>query len=292
MEVQGHRGACGLMAENTLPSFEVALDFGVDSIETDVHLSKDGVPVLFHDAQITENLCPGQSAGNPRVRSLTLTELRAFRILNSPMERATKAAAQFAVERGVHPFGIPTLAELFEFVKAYAESPAKTSRQREAARRLWFDVELKRVPFRPEVIGDGFDGTGPALLETSVLDAIHEAGVLERTRVRGFDHRSIMAIRRMEPRLTTGLLVYHTAIAHPELLLNAAGAELYCPDYLFVDADIVRRVHGAGKRIIPYSVNDPEDWRRLCEMGVDGITTDYPDRLIAWLACRSEGETS
>ena len=78
-DLQGHRGARGLKPENTLPSFEAALDAGVTSIETDIHLTKDGIPVLFHDAAVNEKLCrllPKSEApdpfGRPLVRSLTL----------------------------------------------------------------------------------------------------------------------------------------------------------------------------------------------------------------------------
>lgn len=284
LEVQGHRGALGLMAENTLAGFEVALDVGVDSIETDVHLSKDGVPVLFHDAQITERLCPQQSNANPPlVRSFTLAELRRFTI-RSRSERATNLAERFARERGVHPYGIPTLEEFVAFVAIYASAPEKTETQRESARQLTFDLELKRVPFRPETIGDDFTGAAPGFLETAVVDAIHKAGVLERTRVRSFDHRSVVAIRLLEPQLTTGLLIHYTAPAHVGMLLDAAQADYYCPDFQFVDADIVRRVHDAGKRILPYTVNEPEDWHRLIDWGIDGLTTDYPDRLVGFLA--------
>ena len=74
-DLQGHRGARGLKPENTLPAFEVALDLGVTSIETDVHLTKDGVPVLAHDP--TFPFVPGES-GVAWISNLTLTELRRF----------------------------------------------------------------------------------------------------------------------------------------------------------------------------------------------------------------------
>lgn len=282
IEVQGHRGARGLIAENTLPSFEIALDVGVDSIETDLHLTRDGVPVLFHDAALTAQLCPQQAIpANPLLRSLMLEELRQFRI--GPQAPTPPLAQRFAAERGIEPFGIPTLAEFFAFVEAYANAADKTDAQRERARRLIFDLELKRFPFHAETIGDGFTGSAPALLEIQVAAAIRQAGVVQRTRMRCFDHRSIWAIRQLEPKLAIGLLIYHTAPAHIGKLLEALQADFYCPDYLFVDAEIVFQVHDAGKRILPYTINEPDHWRRLVEMGVDGITTDYPDRLIAWL---------
>src|SRR5438105_26100 len=93
-DVQGHRGARGLKPENTLPGFETAFDLGVTSVETDVHLTRDGVPVLFHDDVISERLCrpvPGRSVpapeNRPPVRTLTLGELRGYRADRNPDPR-------------------------------------------------------------------------------------------------------------------------------------------------------------------------------------------------------------
>lgn len=281
LEVQGHRGAGCLLPENTLPSFELALDLGVNSIETDVHLTRDDAAVLVHDARIA------QAPGTPLVRALTLAEIRRYRIGSAA---ANLLAQRFADARGLHPYGIPTLMEFFEFVAEYAGPPGeqagKTPVQREWARRLIFDIELKRVPFEPETVGDGFTGMAPALLERQVSAAIRQAGVLERTRVRSFDHRSVWAIKQLEPALETCALIYETAPRDIRAMLAAAQAEVYGPDYRFVDAEVVREVHAARKKIIPYTVNTAADWERLIGWGVDGITTDYPDRLIAWLAER------
>ena len=279
IEVQGHRGARGLLPENTLPSFEIALDLGVTSIETDVHLTQDDVVVLHHDARISDRA--------PLIRALTLDQLRTYRIGNAA---PTPLAQRFAAARGLDPYGISTVAELFDFVADYTgplgAQAGKTRPQQERARRLIFDLELKRVPFCPETIGDGFNGTAPALLERQIITAIRHAGVLERTRVRSFDHRSMWAITQLEPKLTTGLLIHGTAPRDVGKLRTAVGAQIYCPDYHFVDFEIVSQVHAAGMRIISYTVNEPAAWERLIDWGVDGITTDYPDRLIAWLVER------
>ena len=292
LEVQGHRGARGLAPENTLAGFEIALDVGVTSIETDVHLTCDDVAVLFHDARITESKCVALDsnevipvASRPLVRSLTLAQLRGYRV-HGPAPAVTPLAQRFADARGIDPCGIPTLAELFDFIADYAaESSGKTQHQRERANRVVLDLELKRVPFFPETIGDGFLGSVPELLERQVVQAIRDAGALSRTRARSFDHRSMKAIRQLAPTLPVGLLIFETVPAHIGKLLE--GAEFYCPDFNFVDAEVVRQVHEAGKRIIPYTVNDPDHWSRLIAWGVDGITTDFPDRLLAWCAERS-----
>src|SRR6476620_7521466 len=77
-DLQGHRGARGLRPENTLPSFEAALDAGVTSIETDLHLTRDGAVVLWHDPLVTAAHFHPAPAGPLPVSALTLAELRRF----------------------------------------------------------------------------------------------------------------------------------------------------------------------------------------------------------------------
>jgi glycerophosphoryl diester phosphodiesterase len=304
-DLQGHRGARGLKPENTLPSFEAALDAGVGSIETDLQLTADGVPVLLHDATVSERLCrtiPGRSvpdpALRPRLRSLALAELRGYRADRNPDParfpgqdaEVTPVAALFAAARGIDPYTPPTLEELFAFVAAYGgdlgAEAGKSVWQRERAGRLRFDLELKRVPGRPEVIGDGYDGGGPALLEERVGQAVRRAGLVQRCSVRSFDHRCVRDVRRLEPSLETGVLVTGTAPVDPAALARAAGASVYCPDVEFLDELQVRHLQAAGVRVLPWTVNDPADWLRVLEWGVDGLTTDYPDRLAEWLRLR------
>lgn len=297
-ELQGHRGARGLKPENTLPSFEAALDVGVTSIETDVHLSRDGVPVLSHEPVISPRLCRRLASGNvpdpaerPLLAALTLSQLRGYCAdlipdpHRFPRQNAveTPLAQWFAEQHGFEPFALPTLADLIAFVAAYAGEPGaragKNEAQRAGAGRLVFDLELKRVPFRPEWIGDRFDGTGPGLLEERLADTIRAANLARRTVVRSFDHRSVRVLRRLEPLLTGAVLVAGTAPQDPARLVRDADAQLYCPEFTFLDESQVRRLHAEQIRVLPWTVNDRADCRRLLAWGVDGITTDCPDSV-------------
>jgi glycerophosphoryl diester phosphodiesterase len=285
--LQGHRGARGLKPENTLPSFEAALDCGVTSIETDLHLTRDGIPVLTHDPRLAD--------GTP-VASLTLAELRRHRFDRNPypalfptQESSVPPLSQwFAEKTCVDPYAAPTLAELIRFVTDYADEPGrrvgKTDGLRARASQLVFDLELKRLPFYPEAIGDAYTGDGPALLEERVVEAIRPAGVAGRTTVRSFDHRCVRCLRQLEPAVTGAVLVAETVPVDPGEVAVRADARIYCPSWHTVDAQQVRAAHAAGVQVLPWTVNDPEQWQRLLAWEVDGITTDYPDRLASFLA--------
>jgi glycerophosphoryl diester phosphodiesterase len=86
-----------------------------------------------------------------------------------------------------------------------------------------------------------------------------------------------------EPDLTGAILIAHTVPVSPGELARAAGAEVFCPDWHSVDEDLVCRAHADGLRVLPWTVNNPDAWRRLIDWGVDGICTDHPDRLLAFI---------
>jgi glycerophosphoryl diester phosphodiesterase len=297
-DLQGHRGARGLRPENTLPSFEIALDARASSIETDLHLTRDGAVVLCHDPLLgTCCTTPPELSGAP-ISRLSLAEVRRCRADRNPdpgrfpeqQNSPTPVAALYAERHGLDPYAIPTLEDLFRFTAAYAtelgRQAGKWDEQRRRAAALRFDLELKRVPFFPEAIHDGFNGRAPARLEERVVEAVRTAGVVARTSVRSFDHRCVHILTQMEPGLGGAVLIADTAPLDPGDLARRAGADLYCPSYAFVDDDLVRRAHAAGVRVVPYTVNDPAHWGRLLDAGVDGLTTDYPDRLAAFLRAR------
>jgi glycerophosphoryl diester phosphodiesterase len=304
-ELQGHRGARGSIPENTLPSFEFALDHGVSAIETDLHLSRDDQPVIWQDAHLSEKLCRIGASGaarelssRPLIRSLTVAQLRHYIADRNPdairfpaqEPTVTPAAERFARENKFHPFAIPTLQDFIAFVAAYAgdlgREVGKTNQQREKARNARLDLEIKRVPFHPEWLSDPLRLDAAGKLEQRVIDIIRKANVAERTTIRGFDHRAVSVVRGMETRVTGAVLIAGTAPVSPAQMAHAAGATLYCPEFAFVDEAIVRAAHDAALRVIPWTANRPEEWERLIAMGVDGITTDFPKELAAFLRAR------
>lgn len=277
-DLQGHRGARGLKPENTLPGFEVAFDLGVTTVETDLHLTRDGEVVVFHDDVISGRLCSPAPFPPAPISALTLAELRNYRADRNPDRQrfptqdaeVTPRARHFAECRGIEPYTVPTLAELLAFAREFAH-PVR------------FDLELKRVPGRPGVIGDNFTGEGPGLLESRVVEIVRASGLVERTTVRSFDHRAVRSVRSLEPGLTGAVLIAETAPVVPARLALDAGAQIYCPEVDFLDELQVRQCHAEGVRVVPWTVNAADDWWRLLDWGVDGITTDFPDRLAKLL---------
>ncbi len=302
-EVQGHRGARGLKPENTLPSFEAALDAGVSSIETDVRLTADGVPILFHDDLLTDRVCrvaPHMRAAvdfheEPFISSFSLAELGCFLVDRNPephrfptqAHEVTPLADLLAAQQGLPCYRIPTLADLFAFARAYGgaagKKAGKTPAQQKRAAKVRFDLEIKRVPFLPEAIGDDYTGLDAGHLEHKIVETVRAFNMVRRVGVRSFDHRAVRAIKKLEPALQAAILIAGTAPISPPALARLARAEIYAPDFHFLDPELIRLAHLRHIRVIAWTVNEPRDWEKLLAWNVDGITTDYPDHLVDWL---------
>lgn len=289
-DLHGHRGARGLRPENTLPSFEAALDALVTTLEGDLHFTADDQVVLWHDPVIDPSKCgigPGSPANLPdpddpavsadalRVRANTADQLRSYQCDRNPDPESFPRQLATAGEVAGSDYGIVTLEELFEFVAAYAVSPAKTAEQQANARTVLFNLETKRVADNPATIDDGFDGITAGPFEMAVLAAVQAAGVSDRTTIQSFDHRSLWAIAETG---TTVRLAALTARLLPDFEeLVQRGASIWSPRAAQVSPASLGNAHAAGLLVIPWTVNDPEDMQLLLDLGVDGLITDRPD---------------
>lgn len=289
--MQGHRGARGLSPENTLPSFETALDLGVDTLELDLHFSADGQVVVWHDPVIEASKCGRSDETLPdpltapesevMVRSLSSEQLRRYQCDRNPSAGRYPEQDNEATALAGDDFGIVTLGELFDFVAAYAESEAKTPDQRAGAAVVQFNIETKRKPDRPDAIGDGFDGSSAGSFELEVLRVVAEHGLTERVVIQSFDLRSITAVHAANATIRLAALD-SSGIGVDDMV--ATGATIWSPNQDLVTSDTVKIAHAADLLVIPWTVNDPDDMTRLIELGVDGLITDRPDLLMALLA--------
>lgn len=268
VEVQGHRGARARLPENTLPAFAHALQVGADVLELDVVVTADDRLLVMHDPVVNVELCR-QRDGSPvaaatAVRSLTLAQAQA---LDCGRARHPRFPSQQPVP-GTPP---PSLEQVIALVQG-STLPA--------AARVRLNVEAKSVPGRPEL------APPPARFAALVVDTLRRHGLLERSVLQSFDHRILVAATALAPTLTTAVLVDESL---PDLVAvaRAAGARIVSPHQDWITAVEVQACHAAGLRVIPWTVNDEAGWRRMLELDVDGVISDDPEALIAFL--RREG---
>lgn len=274
-ELQGHRGARGLFPENTLEGFAAALALGVTSIELDVAVTRDGVPVVVHDPALNPDITRGPDGAwltrtGPAVVTLSRAELARYDVGRL---RPGSALAQDHPDQAPRDGArIPALAEVFALA---LRSGAVV------------DVELKTLPDHPALT------VAPETMADAVLAAARAGFPLDRLVVRSFDWRGLHHMRAAHPQLklawltgrNDGLGTWPARVAAASA--GALNVTTWAPAHAGLTASDVAAAHFLGLRVVPWTVNTPEAIGQLIAWGVDGVCTDRPD--IARNAMRTAG---
>ncbi len=286
-DLQGHRGARGLAPENTMAAFARAQAIGVTTIETDLAVTRDGVLVISHDPFLNPDLVRGTdgrwlAAKGAPIRTLTLAELKQYDIGRLNPESAY--ARQFPEQQARDGERFPALSELIASVQA-------------SGRPLRLNLETKITPTQPD---DTVDAQTFARL---LVDAITKGGLTQRATIQSFDWRTLVQAKKLAPEIETVCLTiesdnmdtvqrssgrpspWHAGLdltaqgGSLPRLVQAAGCGTWSPFWRNVTAALVLEAHALGIKVVAWTVNTPADMGRLIDMKVDGLISDYPDRL-------------
>ncbi len=263
IEVHGHRGCRGIRPENTMAAFKEALDSCVDVIETDMNVTEDGVIVLSHDKYINPELCLGPDKKPLKEKipiiSIKLEELKKY-------DCGSIKNPKFKNQIPIPGEKIPTLSELFEMVIKSTQTSAS---------KVKFNLETKIVPGEPKM------SPTPEVFAKAVVDIIKKYNMTDRVIIQSFDWRTLSEIRKLEPKIILSQLTEGNYIEPEALALTKA--EIVSPWYKWTMPEYVAIMHKAGKKVIPWTINDPAVWEMAIKAQVDGIITDYPSDLIKYL---------
>jgi len=281
-DVEGHRGARGLVVENTLASFAAAYEAGATGVELDVRLTADGHVVVWHDPVLEPLKClpTGPDLVGARVADLTLAQLRTVDV-------GSLTLPEYPGQRPAPGARISTLSEVLQHGV-------------ERAPGVWWTIELKVDPRDEQEVADRRQ-----LLE-GVLAAVHEHGLERQCFVHSFDWSVLELSAELAPEVLRSALVEDSVTWVPGSPLTgsvvvgethhdvcegavAVGAQVISPGHPMVDRDFVERAHAAGLAVLPWTVNEPARMVQLVEAGIDGLVTDYPDRALSALASLSAG---
>jgi len=261
IDLQGHRGARGLLPENTLPAFERAIALGVTTLELDVGVTRDGVVVIHHDRALNPDLARGPDgqwvrAPAPTIHSLTFAELQRYDV--GRIRPGSEYFSRFKDQKPIDGTRIPRLEDLLK----------KDSKVR-------FNIETKIFPEAPQ------ETLAAEPFARAVIAEVRKAGVEGRTTIQSFDFRTLKVVEREAPEIATA---YLTSKRYPDPALVAeAGARIWSPDFSVLNEETVKKAKILGLRIIPWTVNEPGDIARMLALQVDGIISDYPDRVAVEL---------
>jgi glycerophosphoryl diester phosphodiesterase len=278
IELQGHRGARGLAPENTWPAFEIALAKGMNVLELDTVLTAEGDLIIHHDTETNPKLCrndDGSAIEARPIRQLTVAELKR-------LDCGSLKHPDYPEQVPYPGTRLMTLRELFRSVKDYEKKHSSPV-------PVLFNIESKFPK------GAAPDAAEVRLFAATLLKQIKEAGVEKRSTLQSFRLEILPVIKELNPAMRTSALFEPTKWQGLRMYLGlgsgirhdiieaavAARADIISPYKLYVNTDFVRDAHARGLAVIPWTVNDPAEMRALFARGVDGIISDYPDRLAA-----------
>lgn len=284
-DLQGHRGARGLAPENTLPGFAAALSLGVSTLELDVGVTKDGVVVIAHDRRLNPDITRDAQGRwiakpGPVIRALGLAELQRYDV--GRIDPQSEYRRRFPDQRPLDGVRMPRLADLFALVRKSGNAAVR------------FNVETKLSPLAPDETLD------PESFARALLDVVRAAGMESRVTVQSFDWRTLLAVQRLAPQVSTSCLTAQQKwmdnilagdangspwVAGIQLkqhrsvprMVKAAGCGIWSPYFGEIDAPKVAEAHALGLKILPWTANEPEQLRAMLDLGVDGLISDRPD---------------
>lgn len=268
LDVQGHRGARGLLPENTVPAFLKALELGVTTLELDVVITHDRQVLVSHEPYLSAEICllpdgspmPEDVGKLHNIYLLTYEEIRQYDCGSKPHPRFP--------EQTNLPAPKPLLSEVIDAVE-------KHRRQHNLA-PVHYNVEIKSSPE-----GDGVYHPEPEPFVQLVVAVLQEKKILERSNIQSFDVRPLQMCRQLYPGLPLALLVENQDGPEENLRRLGFTPAIYSPFFKLVDEHLLALARQQQMRLIPWTVNEPEDIRRMLAFGVDGIISDYPDRVLS-----------
>jgi glycerophosphoryl diester phosphodiesterase len=286
-DLQGHRGARGLAPENTIAGFALTLGIGVDTLETDLAVSRDGVLVISHDPALNPDITrgpDGQFLGSrgPVIWHTDFAELQRYDV--GRLKPGTRYAEQYPEQKPHDGARLPRLEELFALVRKSGNDKVR------------FALEIKVRPDAPD------ETMAPEPFARKLVDAVRAAGLAQRTTILSFDWRALQAVQKLAPEIGTvylsiqrpqfdnigagrpGASPWTAGIAYAEhgsvpKMIKAAGGRIWSAFHLDLDAAKVKEAQALGITVLAWTVNDPARMAQVMDMGVDGIVTDRPDLL-------------
>ena len=266
-DVQGHRGCRGLMPENSIPGFLKAIDLGVTTLEMDVVISADGKVVVSHDLYISSQYCLNElgtkiskkEEKNILIFRLAYEDLKFFDcgiIGNEAFPEQLKTSV-------FKPLLIDVIKECEDHVSKHGLQPIK------------YNIELKS-----NQDGDHLMHPEPEVFTDLVFNILQRAIPSDRAIIQSFDMRILRLWKMKHPEYPLSLLIGNSKSWSKNLDELGFIPDIYSPNFKLINEKDVKELHAKSIRIIPWTVNEIKDMKKITDLGVDGLITDYPNRYL------------
>jgi glycerophosphoryl diester phosphodiesterase len=265
VEFQGHRGCRGLMPENTIPAFIKALEY-VQILELDVVVSKDNKIIVSHDPWMEASIC-----SHPDGRVVTEMEEKELRLLDmnyidiKTFDCGKRGNKKFPSQQKL-PAYKPSLIDMVAAVDKHCQD--------HDIPLPYYDIEIKSQQkwydkYTPQ----------PEAYVKLILAELHMLGIEHRCNLQSFDINILEEVHKQDPKIIQAYLIENLHSFDKNMNALSFTPDIYSPYYKFVTQNLADKVHQRGMKLIPWTVNEIKDMKKMIENGVDGIITDYPDRV-------------
>jgi glycerophosphoryl diester phosphodiesterase len=265
-DIQGHRGARGIMPENTIPAMIRGLQLGVTTLEMDIVISKDRKAVVSQEPYFNHEF-----SLTPKGKEISLKDEKKNNIFKMDYEEVKK----FDVGSKLHPrfpgqqkFKVykPLLDELIDSVETYVKQNKLPKPD--------YNIETKMIRK-----GDGeFQPSAEEFVEI-IMEIVKQKKLEKRVIIQSFDMRTLQYLHQKYPKIRTSLGIDEKEDFENNIQELGFKPTIYSPYAVLVGKNLVDKCHAAGVKILPWTVNSLKDLQYFIGLGVDGVITDYPNLM-------------
>lgn len=270
LEVHAHRGGAGLYPENSIVAMLNAVAMGVRTLELDLHITADDRVVVIHDPYFTsaKNLAPGgemiDTGSKMRhvVYELKYDVVKEYDVGIIPQK-------DFPTRQNIGA-RVPLLSQLIDEVEAYTRKYNLTP--------VRYNIEIKSNSFKDDRLAPKYDK-----FTDLAMAIINQKGIADRVIIQSFDVRTLEHMHKFYPNVALSYLVGRGGSFERDMAKLSFLPQIYSPNYKKVNQKMVERAHLWGVKVIPWTVNERGTLTYMLQVGVDGVISDYPNRMFQWL---------
>lgn len=267
-DLQGHRGARGLLPENTIPSFLLAVDLGVNTLEFDLVVTQDQKLLVSHEPWFHHNIST-KPDGSP-VQENEQLRFNIFEMTFEETQRFDVGKRGHALFPNQQPMEVtkPLMKDAIRAVEAYTAANSLP--------QVAYNIETKSVPEQYGIMYPYPEVFAQLLYEE--LYILHEDyDLFDRIIIQSFDPATLIEFRKLNPYIKLAMLVSDERSMDSYITTLGFVPEIWSPNFRLLTPDVVSDAQNRGMKVIPWTINTVDEMLKQLEMGVDGIITDYPD---------------
>jgi len=261
IEFHGHRGARGLMPENTIPAFIKAIDLGVTAVELDVVVSSDRLVVVSHDHYFSKTFCITPNGDKIKNENKHILYKKKYDEIIE-YDCGCVGHPKYPHQKKISAYK-PLLTEVIDTIESYIIAHKKTP--------VIYNIEIKTkgTKYHPPTLD----------FVKIVHNAIASRGIEDRVIIQSFNHNVLGIVKKEMPLVKTLLLVLNLRTVKGNLKKLGFVPNYYSPYYRLVSKRTIKRAHDRGMKLVTWTVNKEKKIHKLIDNGVDGIMTDYPNLI-------------